>query len=209
MGGQPLKPKPGFDEILNTSILPLSIGKSDDLIGDPCDERDEDHPRGHLISEWKVVRDEGKDKDAHHHDDEQEARSAPGMKERETLHPIDHQCLPGLEGKDRFVLCTMILKDAPDLFEKGDGPKVREKDDQPDHSVHQVEEEPAFGEHGNGKPQPPRQKERDEEEEKDAKAESHGEGEAHGPRAGVFLSFGVREGLIRREIEGLNPQDKG
>jgi hypothetical protein len=50
MSGQPLKPKPGFDEILNGPILPLSISKSDDLIGDPCNERDEDYPRGYLIS---------------------------------------------------------------------------------------------------------------------------------------------------------------
>jgi hypothetical protein len=154
--GQPLKPKTRFDEILNTPILPLSISKSDDLIRNPCNERDEDHPRGHLISERKVMRDEGKDQDAHYHDDEQEACSTPGMKEREILYPIDHQRLTGLEGKDRFVLRTMILKNTPDLFKKGDGPEICEEDDQSYRAVNQVEEEPAFGNYRNSKPQPPR-----------------------------------------------------
>ena len=71
---------------------------------------------------FKLMRDEGKDKDAHYHDDEQKARSASGMQEGETLHPIDHQRLPCLEGKDRFVFRTMILKNLSNLFKKRDGP---------------------------------------------------------------------------------------
>ena len=63
--GQPLKPKSRFDEILNTPVLPLPVGISNDLIGDPCNQRDEDHPRSHLIPEGKVMGNEGKDKDAH------------------------------------------------------------------------------------------------------------------------------------------------
>jgi hypothetical protein len=49
--GQPLKPKPRFDEIPNTSALTFSIRKPDNLIGDPCNKRDEDHARGDFISE--------------------------------------------------------------------------------------------------------------------------------------------------------------
>jgi hypothetical protein len=63
------------------------------------------------------MRDEGKDQDAHHHDDEQEARSTPGMEVTESLYPIGPQYLTGLEGKDRLVFCPMILKDALNLFE--------------------------------------------------------------------------------------------
>jgi hypothetical protein len=90
------------------------------------------------------MRDEGKDEDAHHHDDEQEARPTPGMKEREALHPINPQRLPGLESKDRFVLRTMILKNAPDLFKKGDTPEVCKEDDQSYHAINQIEEKSAF-----------------------------------------------------------------
>jgi hypothetical protein len=49
--GHPLEPETGLDEILHAPSLSLLIGESDDLISEPCDERDEDHPRGHLISE--------------------------------------------------------------------------------------------------------------------------------------------------------------
>jgi hypothetical protein len=136
---QPLEPKTGFDEILNSSILSLSICESDDLIGEPCNKRDEDHPRGHLISKGKMMRDEGKEQDAHHHDDEQEARPTSGMEVTETLHPIDHQFLSCLEGKDRLVLCTMILKNTLDLFEKRDDPEVSEEDSQSYNAIEQIE----------------------------------------------------------------------
>jgi hypothetical protein len=39
-----LKPKPGFNEISDSSVPPLFIGKSNDLIREPRDERNEDHP---------------------------------------------------------------------------------------------------------------------------------------------------------------------
>jgi hypothetical protein len=76
-----------------------------------------------------MVRDEGKDQDAHHHDDEKEARSTSGMKVTEAFYPIGCQHLSGLEGKDRLVLRSMIFKDSSDLFEKGDRPQISEKDD--------------------------------------------------------------------------------
>ena len=84
-----LKPKSRLDEILDGSTLPLSIGKSDDLIGESRDERDQDHPRGHFIPKREVMGDDGKDQNAHHHDDEQEARATPWMEIAESFHMID------------------------------------------------------------------------------------------------------------------------
>jgi hypothetical protein len=48
-GSHPLEPKTGLDEILHTLPLSLLISESNDFIGEPCDERDEDHSRGHFI----------------------------------------------------------------------------------------------------------------------------------------------------------------
>jgi hypothetical protein len=125
---QSLEPEAGFDEILNPSTPPVSIGKTDNLIGDSCNERDEDHPRGNLIFEWKLMRNKGKYENAYDHDDDEKARPTSGMKNREVLHSIDTQHLLGLEGKDRFMLRAMIFKNLPDLGEKGDGPQVGEED---------------------------------------------------------------------------------
>jgi hypothetical protein len=49
--GHPLEPKTGLDENLHALPLSLFIGESDDFISEPCDERNEDDPRGHFISE--------------------------------------------------------------------------------------------------------------------------------------------------------------
>jgi len=140
-----------------------------------------------------MVRDEGKDQNAHHHDDEKEARSTSGMKVTEALYPIGRQRLARLEGEDRLVFGPMILKDSSNLFEKRDGPQISQKDHQSNDSIHQIEEDPACGNHGNSEPQPLRQKERDQEEEEDAKAEGEGKGKTHGPGADFFLFF---KGLI-------------
>jgi hypothetical protein len=51
------------------------------------------------------------------------------MKVTETLNPIGYQHLTGLEGEDRLVLCPMILEDASNFFEKGDGPQISQEDD--------------------------------------------------------------------------------
>jgi hypothetical protein len=123
-----------------------------------------------------VVRDEGEDQNAHHHDDEKEARPTSGMKITEALYPIGHQHLTGLEGEDRLVFGAMILKDPSNLFKKGDGPQVSQKDHQSNDSIHQIEEDSACGNHGDGKPQPLRQKERDQEEKEDAEAEGERKG---------------------------------
>jgi hypothetical protein len=50
-GRHPLEPKTGLDEILHALPLSLLIGESNDLISEPCNERDENHSRGHFISE--------------------------------------------------------------------------------------------------------------------------------------------------------------
>src|SRR4030067_2207109 len=139
------------------------------------------------------MRDEGKDQNAHHHDDEKKARSTSGMKITEALDPIGHQRLTGLEGEDRLVFGPMILKDPSNLFKKGDRPQVSQKDHQPDDSIHQVEEDSAGGNHGDGEPQPLRQKERDQKEAEDAEAEGERKGEPHGPGADLFL---FSKGLI-------------
>ena len=89
MCSQFLKPKSRFDQKLNASTPTLPIDKSDDFIGDPRNEGDENHPRGNFISKRKVMGDKGKSDDAHDHNDEQEARTASGMKKREAFHPID------------------------------------------------------------------------------------------------------------------------
>jgi hypothetical protein len=127
--GHPLEPKAGLDEILNPPAPPFLIGEPDDLISEPGDEWDEDHSRGHFIPKPKMMRDEGKDQDAHHHDDEKEARSTSRMKVTKAFYPIGRQHLAGLEGKDRLVLRPMIFKDSSDLFGKGDRPQISQKDD--------------------------------------------------------------------------------
>jgi hypothetical protein len=48
-GGHPLEPKTGLDEILHALPLSLLISESNDLIGEPSDEGDEDHSRGYFI----------------------------------------------------------------------------------------------------------------------------------------------------------------
>jgi hypothetical protein len=139
------------------------------------------------------VRDEGKDQNAHHHDDEKEARSTSGMKITEVLYPIGYQHLTGLEGENRLVFGPVIFKDSSNLFEKRDGPKVSQKDHQSNDSIHQIEDDSACGNHGDGEPQPLRQKERDQEEEKDAEAEGECKGKTHGPGADLLLFL---KGLI-------------
>jgi hypothetical protein len=49
--GHPLEPKAGLDEILNAPAPSFLIGEPNDLIREPGDEWDEDHPRGHFIPE--------------------------------------------------------------------------------------------------------------------------------------------------------------
>jgi hypothetical protein len=49
--GHPLEPEARSDEILHALLLSLLIRESDDFISESCDERDEDHSRGHFISE--------------------------------------------------------------------------------------------------------------------------------------------------------------
>jgi len=150
--GQPLEPKTGLNEILHAFSLPLLIGEPDDLVSEPCDQRDENHSRGHFIPERKLMRDEGKHQNAYHHDDEKEARSASGMEITKVPYPIGHQHLTGLKGKDRLMLRSMILKDPSNLFKKRDRPQVGQEDHQSDHSIHQIEEYPACGHHGDGEP---------------------------------------------------------
>jgi hypothetical protein len=48
-GGHPLEPKTGFDKILHPLALPVSISKSNELIRETCNERNENHPRGYFI----------------------------------------------------------------------------------------------------------------------------------------------------------------
>ena len=49
--GHPLEPEPWLDEILHALLLSLLICESDDFVSESCDQRDEDHSRGHFISE--------------------------------------------------------------------------------------------------------------------------------------------------------------
>jgi len=83
----------------------------------------------------------------------------------------------------------MIFKNPSNLFEKRDGPQISQKDHQSDDPIHQIEEDPACGNHGDGEPQPFRQKKRDQKEEEDAEAEGEGKGKTHGPGADLFLFF--------------------
>src|SRR5512147_2438457 len=96
--GHPLEPEAWLDEVLHALLPSLLIRESDDFVGEPRDQRDEDHPRGHLISEWKLVGDEGENQYAHHHHEEKKARSAPGMKVTVAFDPIGHQLISGLKG---------------------------------------------------------------------------------------------------------------
>jgi hypothetical protein len=122
--GHPLEPEARFDEVLHALCLSLLIRESDDFVGESCDQRDEDHSRGHLVSEWKLVGDEGENHYAHHHHDEKKAGSASGMKMTVAFDPIGHQLISGLKGEDRLVFGPVILKDSPDLFKKRDGPEI-------------------------------------------------------------------------------------
>src|SRR4030042_3142545 len=136
-----------------------------------------------------MVRDHSKDDDAHHHDDQKKARPTSGMKGTETLDPIGHQHLTGLEGEDRLMLRSMILEDAPNLFEKGDGPQIGQEDDQSNDSVHQIEQNSTCSNHGNGESQPLRHEEGNQKEEEDAETEGESKGKAHGPGADLLLFF--------------------
>jgi hypothetical protein len=64
-GCQALEPESRFDETLDAFVLPFLVGESNDFIRKSRNERDEDHPRSHLVPEGKMMGNEGKDKDAH------------------------------------------------------------------------------------------------------------------------------------------------
>ena len=115
------------------------------------------------------------------------------MKVTVAFYPIGDQPLTGLEGENRLVLGPMIFKDSTNIFEKRDGPKVSQEDHQSNDTIHQIEEDPARGNHGDSEPQPFRQKKRDQKEEEDTETEGEGEGKPHRPRANLFLFF---KGLI-------------
>jgi hypothetical protein len=51
VGRQPLEPESRLNEIPDAFLLFFPIGKPDDLIGNSRNEWNEDHPRGHLVSE--------------------------------------------------------------------------------------------------------------------------------------------------------------
>src|SRR4030042_2874029 len=127
-GGQPLKPKSGLDKVPHHPALPPPVGKADDLVGEPCDQGDEDQARGYLIPKRDMMGNKGKGQNAYHHHDQEEARTASRVEKREALHPIDQQFLPRFEGKDRLVLRAMIFKNATNLPDAGDRPQKGKED---------------------------------------------------------------------------------
>ena len=98
--------------------------------------RQEDGPEGLELEERE-------DHDADHHHKEQKAGAAARVQGRFPARIFDGQLFPRLPGVDDLVLGAVILEDAPDVLHPADEQDIGQEEDDPDHPVDQIEDDPV------------------------------------------------------------------
>ena len=107
---------------MNDRILGAA-GEAYHFITDAGDDRHEQHAGSDALDEIRPAQ-EGKDKNRHDHDDEQEIRTAPRMEAAMSFDVLDGQFLSRFIRPDGLVFGPMVFKNAADVRRQGNPPYI-------------------------------------------------------------------------------------